>query len=205
MLKKISLHALQFALNQGISLDPSLKDKFLDFEGKIVEIVILPLHVHFYMTFHNGNIILLNEIDSEPNTIIHSSPIGLIRLSFLPASKVRSLFNDAIKISGDVELGQRLKKVIDSMNVDWEGHLAYFTGDVAAYHIGKIVRKGREIQKKYVKSFQDQTKDYLLHELQWIVTSEELEQFYQDVDETRLRTERLQAHLEYLSAKNEKN
>lgn len=205
MLKKISLQALQFTLNQGIALDPSLKQKFLEFEDRIIEIVVLPLHVHFYMTFKSGKIELLKEINRTPDTIIHSSPIGLIRLSFLPASKTRSLFNDTIKISGDIELGQRLKKVIDSMNIDWEGHLAHFTGDVAAYHIGKIVRKGHEIQKKCVTTIQNQTKDYLLHELQWIVSSSELNQFYQDVDDTRLRTERLQAHFEYLSAKNEKN
>lgn len=205
MLKKLSLQALQFAMNQAIGLDETMPHKLKIFDDKLIEIIVAPLQVHFYMGFQKGQIKLSNEIERAPDTIIHSSPIGFIRLSFLPASKMRSLFNDDIKISGDIELGQRLKKIMDSMAIDWEGHLAHFTGDVAAHHIGKVFRKGRAVQKKYTQNFQDQTKDYLLYELQWTPSKAELERFYENVDDLRLRAERLEAHVKYLSVKHEKN
>lgn len=205
MLKKLSLQALQFALNQALSLDKSISEKLLTLDGKMIEIVIMPLQVHFYIQIEAGQMLLLEQTQDTPDTIIHSRPLGLIRLSLLPSSKTRSLFNDDIQISGDVELGRKLKKIFDSMQIDWEGHLAYFTGDVVAHHIGKIVRKGRHLKHQYMESFKKNTHDYLVNEMQWIPSQQELEQYYKDVDDLRLRTERLAAHIEYLMAQHEKN
>ena len=85
--------------------------------------------------------ILLDHFEGHARYIIHSNPHRLNSFKFLPASKARSLFNDKIRISGDIELGQ-LKKLFDEMDIDWEGHLAHFTGDVVAHQIGSLVRKG---------------------------------------------------------------
>ncbi|NBX85334.1 MAG: hypothetical protein EBQ95_06995 [Gammaproteobacteria bacterium] len=205
MLKKLSLQALQFALNQALGLDKTITEKLKPLQGKIIEIVIMPLQVHFYICIENEQMILLEQTLEKPDTIIHSRPLGLIRLSLLPSSKARSLFNDEIQISGDVELGRKLKKIFDSIHVDWEGHLAYFTGDVVAHHIGKIVRKGRHLTNQYADSFKKHTHEYLVQEMQWVPEKQELEQFYKDVDDLRLRTERLAAHIEYLLAHHEKH
>jgi ubiquinone biosynthesis protein UbiJ len=198
MLKKISLQALQFAIQKAIGLDPEVGRQLLGLEHKKIEIVVLPLHVHFYMLIENGTIYLKSEIHQTPDTIIHSSPLGLIRLSLLPASKTRSLFNDNIQISGDVGLGQEIKKIFDSIHIDWEGHLAYFTGDVVAHHVGKLFRKGRDTGKQYAHHLIKHGQDYLIHDLKGGPSKQELEQFYTDVDDLRLRTERLSAHFHYL-------
>lgn len=200
MLKKVSLQTLQFAINQAIALDSNIPEQLSKLNHKIIEMVVLPLHVHFYICIEEGKINLKSRIEGTPDTIIHSSPMGLIRLSLLPASKMRSLFNDQIRISGNVELGQELKKIFDSMQIDWEGHLAYFTGDVVAHHIGKIFKKGREFGKNYAEGFKRSGKDYLVHELHSVPSKKELETFYSDVDDLRLRTERLSAHIQYLLA-----
>jgi ubiquinone biosynthesis protein UbiJ len=204
MLKQFSLQTLQYAINQALSLDTNTLEKIKKLEGKIIELIISPLNVHFYISFEQSKVLLLADTILKPDTIIHSSPIGLIRLSFLPSSKMRSLFNDSIQISGDIQLGQQLKEIFDHIDIDWEGHLAHFTGDVAAYHIGKIVKKGRSLQKRYKDSFKRNSKEYLMHELQMTPTSSELENYYQGVDDLRLRTERLIAHVHYLMAENEK-
>jgi len=204
MLKQLTLQTLQFAMNQAMGLDDKTVERLKTLEGKMIEMVILPLHVHFYLTFENGKILLLAESEQSPDTIIHTSPMGLIRLSFLPSSKMRSLFNDNIQISGDIHLGQELKEIFDQIDIDWEGHLAHFTGDVAAYHIGKVMRKGKDLHQRYSQSLKSNTKEYVLHEMQLTPTPAELEQFYQDVDDIRLRTERLIAHVNFLMAEDEK-
>lgn len=204
MLKKISLQALQYAINQAISLDHFTLERLKKLDGKLIEIVILPLHVHFYIHFEQSKIELLHESIRQADTIIHTSPLGLIRISFLPSSKMRSLFNDHIQISGDIQLGQELKEIFDKIDIDWEGHLAHFTGDVVAYHVGKVFRKGKKIQEKYVQSLKFQAKEFILHEQLLAPTQPELEEFYRHVDDIRLRTERLIAHVHYLMAENEK-
>jgi ubiquinone biosynthesis protein UbiJ len=205
MLKTISLQALQFAINQAMGLDPSISDKLLALDQKVIEMVVSPLNVHFYICILNGQFMLKSSWHQKPDTIIYSNPMGLIRLSILPSSKMRSLFNDQIRISGDIQLGQQLKQIFDTMHVDWEGHLAFFTGDVVAHHIGKVFRKGRDIGKQYGEGFKKSSQHYLTHELDMVPSKQDIDQFNHEVDELRLRTERLAAHIQSLITNYEKS
>ena len=119
MIKKYSLLVLQKAINHALALDESMPTKIHALRGKVLEIIISPLNVNFFIQF-DDELQLLDDYDGHIDAIIRSSPLGLIRLSLLPASKVRSLFNDKIRISGDVELGQHVKKLFDSQKRDPE-------------------------------------------------------------------------------------
>lgn len=205
MIIKYSLKALEKAINHALSLDPSSGLKLQKLEGKMIKIIINPLNIHFYIYMHNKALLLLEHSENNPDTVIQSSPLGLIRLSLLPSSKVRSLFNDKIHISGDLELGQDIKKLFDHLDIDWEGHLAQFTGDVVAHQIGNMFRKGRDISRHIQTSLHDNISEYLQQETKLLPSREELNDFFNDIDDLSLRVERLQAHLNQLKSHYEKN
>ncbi|WP_115710651.1 ubiquinone biosynthesis accessory factor UbiJ [Legionella sainthelensi] len=198
MLKKYSLKALQKAINKAVQLDEDMPAKLQALDNKCLEMVISPLNVNFFILFENREIILLDHYDKEADTVIHSSPLGLIRLSLLPASKARSLFNDKIRITGDTELGQHIKKLFDEMDIDWEGHLAHFTGDVVAHQIGSFFRKGLQFKKQFDESIRQNMAEYLQEELRVVPSKYELEDFFAEIDELSLSVERLQAHVNQL-------
>lgn len=199
MLKKYSLKALQTAINQAMKLDDQMPTKMLALNGKVLEMIIAPLDVNFFIHFKDGSILLLDDYERHADTIIHSSPIGLIRLSLLPASRARSLFNDKIRISGDIELGQHVKQLFDEMDIDWEGHLAYFTGDVVAYQIGSFIRKGIAFKNQLSQSMSENITEYIQEELGVLPTRMELDDFYDDIDKLSLDVERLEAHVNRLT------
>lgn len=203
MLKKYSLKALQKAINQAMSLDEMMHTKLMALDGKVLEMVISPLNVHFFIQFLNGDMLLLDQYDGHADTVIHSNPIGLIRLSLLPPSKARSLFNDKIRMSGDIEFGQQVKKLFDEMDIDWEGHLAHFTGDVVAHQIGSFIRKGMEFKNQFSTSMRQNVTEFLQEELRVLPSRNELEDFFNDVDDLSLSVERLQAHVNQLLNQNE--
>jgi ubiquinone biosynthesis protein UbiJ len=205
MIKKLSLKALQQAINFALALDEETPNKIAAMHGKIVEIIISPLSVNFYISFENGQLILLDQCAHHPDTIIHSSPIGLIRLSFLPASQARSLFNDKVRLSGDIELGQNVKKLIDELDIDWEGHLAHFTGDVVAHQVGSLFRKGLAFQQQLGKSLQKNLTEYLQEEVRLFPPREEVNDFFNDLDHLVLDVERLEAQINLLTASHETN
>ncbi|HAT1803718.1 TPA: hypothetical protein I8Z04_002407 [Legionella pneumophila] len=205
MLKEYSLKALQTAINQAMKLDEQMPQKIQKLDGKTLEMVITPLNVNFYIRFKGSEMQLLHRIDGRPDTIIHSNPIGLIRLSLLPTSKARSLFNDKIRISGDIELGQSIKKLFDEIDIDWEGHLAHFTGDVVAHQIGSFVRKGLEFKNQFSTSMQQNITEFLQEELRISPSRNELEDFFAEVDELVLSVDRLQAHINNLMSDDEGN
>lgn len=203
MIKKYSLTILQKAINAAVALDETMPSKLRAFHAKVIEIVITPLNVHFFMRFEQEELQLLDKFDGAPDTVIYSSPLGLIRLSILPASKVRSLFNDKIRLTGDVELGQRVKALFDEIDIDWEGHLAHFTGDVVAYQFGSFVRRGLSIKRQIGESFGQNITEYVQEELRMFPSREEVDDFFDDIDELALNAERLTAHFNQLLAKHE--
>ncbi|QDP71682.1 hypothetical protein FOG18_03400 [Legionella israelensis] len=205
MLKKYSLRALQKAINHALALDPQIPYKISQLHGKVLEVIVAPLSVNFFIRFDEQKIQLLAHYEGSPDTTIHSSPLGLIRLSFLPASKARSLFNDNIRISGDMDLGQQVKKLFDEMDIDWEGHLAHFTGDVIAHQLGSLFRKGRDFTQHFHESMRLNMTEYLQEELRMFPSRRELEDFFNEIDELSLDVERLQAHIQKLMVEHEIN
>lgn len=198
MIKKYSLLALQKAMNHALALDPSTVSKIKALQGSVLQIIISPLNVYFYIVFEKGQLELHPTYDGQPDTVIHSSPLGLIRLSLLPASKVRSLFNDKIKMSGNIELGQRVKQLIDELDIDWEGHLALFTGDVVAHQLGSVFRQGLAFKRQITGSIRHNVTEYLQEESRTFPSREEVNDFFNDIDTLSLDTERLAAHINQL-------
>lgn len=205
MLKKYSLKTLQLAINTAMALDEHMPNKLQALDGKVLELIINPLSVNFFIQFKDKKIHLLDRYEGQVDTIIHSNPIGLIRLSLLPASKARSLFNDKIRMSGDIELGQQVKQLFDNMDIDWEGHLAHFTGDVVAHQIGSLLRKGMDFKKRFSDSMRLNVSEYLHEELRAVPSKNEIDDFFSDIDELSLSVERLQAHINQLMKQDETN
>lgn len=202
MLKDYSLKILQKALNKALQLDTNITEKLQRFAGKIVEVYIIPLNINFFITFVGNEIELSSKHELPADTIISSSPLGLIRLSLLPISKARSIFNKNMSITGDIELGQDLKKLFDSLEIDWEGHLASFTGDVIAYQVGSIFRRGQNAGRNFKKSMQENLSEYLQHEIRIFPSRLEVEDFYNDINDLVLDTDRLAAHLKKYNENN---
>lgn len=200
MLKQYSLLALQKAINRGLALDESIPAKLKSLEGKSLEIAIQPLSVKFYIVFQEGQIQLRESYDGETDTQIVSSPMGLIRLSLLPASKARSLFNDKIRISGDIELGLKVKQIFEELDIDWEGHLAEFTGDVIAHQLSGFLHKGLSFARNLGQSLSLNTSDYLHEELRLFPNKLELEDLFNAIDTLSHDVERLEASIKQIKA-----
>ena len=197
MLKKYSLKTIQMALNKGLSLDEQASQKIKALDGKALKLVINPIQIHFFIFFSDGELHLLDQYDKEVDTIIHSNPIGFLRLGLLPSTELRSLFNNEVNITGDVELGQQVKQLFEELDIDWEGQLAQFTGDVPAYQIGSLIRKGLAFQKQVTNSMCLNVNEYVHEELRLLPSKMELDDFFHDVDELSLDVERLQAQVNH--------
>lgn len=203
MIKHYSLKALEQAINFALALDDAMPEKIAALHGKIVEIIITPLDVRFFIRFANRRMELHDTCAEAADTTIHSSPIGLIRLSMLPASQARSLFNDKVRLSGDIELGQNVKKLIDELDIDWEGHLAHFTGDVVAHQIGSLFRQGKAFHQKIRQNLQYSLSNYLQEETRLFPPREEADDLFHDIDQLSLDVERLEAQLTGLTGAHE--
>ncbi len=195
MIKKYSLIILQKAINHALALDENSGQKMDSLDGKTIEIIVAPLDVTFFIRFEQQQLLLLDRTSEPVDTSIYSSPLGLIRLSFLPASEARSLFNNKVRFSGDVDVGVRVKKLFDSLDIDWEGHLAEFTGDVVAYQIGSLVKKGLSFTSQVHHSLVQNSTDYIQEEARLSPGREEVADLFTDIDTLSHDVARLEATL----------
>ncbi len=198
MIKQCALMALQKATNHALALDESMHEKLVPLNGRVLNMIIMPLKFSFYIQFFDGKMVFLDQYHGTIDTTIQSSPLGLIRLSLLPASKVRSLFNEQILISGDVELGQQVKQIFDQIDIDWEEHLAQFTGDVIAHQLGSFVRQGIAVKQRLSESMRVNLTGFLQEECRVFPSREEVNDFYNDIDDLSMQVERLSARINLL-------
>ena len=100
-------------------------------------------------------------------------------------------------------LGQDVKRLFDELDIDWEGHLAHFTGDVVAHQIGSFVRQGFALKRRISASMSQNLTAYVQEEQRLFPPREEISDFFNDVDAISLRAERLAAHINQRLARHE--
>lgn len=190
----MSLKAIESAINQLIHLDKLAINNIKSLNGKVVKLIVSPITI--YISFNLDKIELNTNSNRPPDTTITAKPMALLKLGLLPEEEVSHLFRDEIKIEGDVEVGQKLKQLMDKLELDWEEQLSKLTGDIVAHQVGKSFRNLKQQAQSFAANFKNNLNEYLHEEAQQAPTREELHDFYQEVDELRLRVDRLCAHIE---------
>ncbi len=200
MIKDYSLSLLEQAMNKTLQLDADWSAKLAPLSNKLIALFITSFEMQLFIEFTPSGIHLSSTSSRDADTLIRSSLLGLIRLARLPAAEVRHALNDQIQITGDLELGLQVKQLLSRLDLDWEGQLATLTGDVVAHQIGRWVRGGASRAQQIQTSIAAQCAEYLHEELRVLPPSEEVRDFFADIDELSLQVERLAAHINHYRA-----
>lgn len=200
MIKKYSLIALEKLINQALALDENVATRMEKLQGKTLKIIIEPIQLELCMSFTSNQIKLMSECET-PDTTIHSKPLSLIKMGLLPSSQIHALFQDKIHLSGDAELGQNVKKLFEELDIDWETQLAKLTGDAIAFKLGDVFRQGMAWQQQISSSLHASISDYIHEEVRAFPPREEVNDFFNAIDELSMDIERLEAKINLLMAK----
>lgn len=201
MLHELVTPILAKAMNAYIGLDPDTAVKLKALAGQTVrlEITGLPLNLNFNidLLFNSTGIEILQNYQGVVNTTLRGTPLALMKLGLGPTS-ASSFFNSEVSISGDLELGQTVKNILDHMEIDWEEHLSHFIGDVPAHQLGNAARAAQQFGQQASESLRKSLSEYLHEEKRLVVTQAELTDFFDDVSQVRNDVERLAARVELL-------
>jgi ubiquinone biosynthesis protein UbiJ len=100
-----------------------------------------------------------------------------------------------VRIKGDIELGQRFKRILDQLDLDWEEWLSGFTGDLVAFKTGQVIRSFNSWGKDALKILELDAREYLQEEGQLNPHRSELDSFAKNISQLRDDTARLEARL----------
>lgn len=190
---------LEQTINAALQLDPEGSAALGRFTGKVIAIELQGSPLTLFCLPGTGSLLLMTQFSGEPDTTLSGRPLALFKL--VTGDSRRVLFEGEVKISGDVELGQQFKQVLDRLHIDWEEALSHFTGDIVAHKAGHLLREIDSWWQHTRERVSANGAEYLQQEMWVLPTRQEVEQFYQGVETLRDDVARLAARLELLTSK----
>lgn len=190
---------LEHSVNAALRLDPDGSAALGRFSGKVIAIELQGTPLVLFCLPGAGALTLLTQYTGTPDTVLSGRPLALLKL--VTGDSRRVLFEGEVKITGDVELGQHFKQVLDRLHIDWDEALSHITGDFVAHKAGRWLREVGSWWTHTRERISANGAEYLQQEMWVLPTRPEVERFYQDVETLRDDVARLGAKLEHLKNK----
>ncbi|MEQ1560590.1 MAG: SCP2 sterol-binding domain-containing protein [Methyloglobulus sp.] len=198
LIKPLLIATLETALNRYLALDHNKDDLLIPLKGKIIALTIQPFNETLYLCPNSDSIQIIDQTTLQPDTTISGSvwALGLMGISTKP---MRSVFSGDIKIEGDIQTGKQFQKLFKKLDIDLEGLLAHYAGADLASRVSQFFRSGQEWGKETIETFKLNTAEFLQEETRDLPAKPEIDSFYQDVDELRTASDRLESRIERLN------
>lgn len=186
--------AIEAAFNAVLALDENARARLPGLQGKIIALEIQGLALSVYLLVHAEKVEVMRFFDGEVDATIRGTPLSMASLG----ASNRALFSGEVHIGGDIETGRQFKRLLDTLEIDWEEQLSRFTGDLAAHQIGNAARGVHGWLERTAQAFSADLGEYLREESRLTPTLGECEHFYRDVDTLRADADRFEARLQRL-------
>lgn len=204
--------AMESAFNTYLALDPQVQKNLASLTGKVIAMEVesspsTPLLTLFMLPGENG-VELLTQYGGEADTTLSGAPLALAKMSL--ASKLEAanldcpdasevMFSGDVVIRGDVELGQRFRRILDEMDFDWEEQLSHLTGDIVAHKAGNVLREVGQWWQQAISTLGNDATEFMQQEAALLPEATELSEFMHEVDVLRSDLDRLEARVRRLS------
>jgi len=204
--------ALESTINAYLALDPQVQKKLAALQGRVIAMELESSPgaglLTLYMLPGENGIELLTQYAGEPDTTLSGTPLALAKMSLASKFDAANLgcpdasevmFSGDVVIRGDVELGQRFRRILDEMDFDWEEQLSHLTGDIIAHKAGNVVREVGQWWQQAINTLGHDTTEFMQQETELLPEAAELSQFMREVDILRGDLDRLEARIRRLS------
>lgn len=195
---ELTLPILETTINRAMALDPASQARLAKLQGKLIQFTISDWLIDIYITPQRDGLQLQTHTHSVPDVSISARLPDLIALS-VKNIDTEALFQHPLKISGDTQLGEEVRAIFQSIDIDWEEQVSKIFGDTIAYKMGKIFRHTRKSINTVVNSFNRNVNEYLHFESRLCPASSEINLFCAEVDTLRNDIERANARIEILT------
>lgn len=185
---------LENALNTALRFDPETFKRLDKFSGKIIALEFRGLDLTLYLLPGPNGISLMSQYPAEPDTTLSGTPLAMVKMA-LGADASKVLFAGEVTIRGDVETGQRFKRVLDELDIDWEEQLSRYSGDIVAHKLGDLIRATAAWGQQALNTLGQDAAEYLQQEAQDLPLPTAVRQFLHEIDNLRDDTARLEARV----------
>lgn len=191
---------LENGINQFLDLDPYAKRQLSDLDGKIVAIELTDIKLKIVLFPTTEKVKISTHYTGEVHAVVQASTLALLNMGLRPYAE-DSFFSGEVVIIGDLELGQKFRGFLESIDIDWEEQLSHITGDIIAHKLGRAVRQGVSWGRQTIQTLAKDVAEYVQYESHIIPDKTELNRYLTDVDIIRGDVDRLEARIHYVQKK----
>jgi len=194
--------ALAKSLEFVLDYDPGSRAALTALSGKVLALEITAPPFSLYLVFSESGISVSSYGGQADCTLSGALPavFGLLWREH------HTLAGSGVTVAGDVGLLQKLQRILGNAEFDWEqaiiDRLAVVAGpsnaSLLVHPLAQLLRDSNLWLQRQAQIAPDWLRDYLTEELRLLPSRQELAMFYQDVDEVRAQSERLEAQLRKL-------
>jgi len=184
---------LELSLNRLLKQDQDTLKKLSALQGKVIAFDISDLNLTFFLFPHSEGIQIQYLYQQQADTTLQGNALAFINMSL--GDSTESFFSGDVRIKGDIELGQRFKRIFDQLDFDWEEWLAAYTGDLIAFKAGSFVRELNAWGQDAINTLKLDVREYTQDEGNLAPHPEDIQKFVQDIGDLRDQTARLQARI----------
>lgn len=185
----------QRMLNKACMYDLNWSDYAEQLEGKLICVKITQVDCTIYAKISQEHILLSSSAAEAPDLTVTGKPLALMQL----ASKANP--TSEIKIEGSAQLAETVQSMMKSLNIDWEGFIALYTGDTLAHGLGKIKAQMETIWQQSKKGSLEDAGEYFLYESQSAATADDVALFIDEVTSLNYAVDRIEARINLLAEK----
>ncbi|TLY48492.1 MAG: hypothetical protein E6K54_00330 [Gammaproteobacteria bacterium] len=190
----IIIAAQEAILNRYLSLDPESKEHLRRLSGKVTKIELGPFT--FYWIFKSDLVYLSKEYNEPVDLILRGSTFDFLQMIFIKEDSAH--IDIPLQVVGDMEFGKQFKEFFLNLEIDYEEQLSKIVGDAIAYPMVQVFKTIKLWAKQNIENFGQNMTNYVQTEMNWLVTDEELQLFFSDVDDLRDDYARLEVRLKIL-------
>lgn len=195
MLVTAALAGLEKLINTALRYDPGTRIALGNLAEQVLAIHVTNPELTVYFTPDDQGIHLLGHWEGEVHTQLRGSLPALMQLA---RSETTSFANSGVEVMGNTGLLVDLQRLLKNLDIDWEEALSEMFGDLAGHQSANMIRSGINYTRDRAGEAKRLLREFLTEELQALPSKNELEHFYADVDELRLRADRLEARVQQL-------
>ncbi len=191
-LGRFAIGALQRAVAGVLALDPAMKAKMAELDGRAVVLQLTQPALRLLARVHAGELRFAYADRNDVADLSVSTELGsLLQMGLARLTGAKpSLGIGKIHISGDAELARQMQQITDQFAPDWDAPIVAAFGDVIGFQLAKGARKTLAFAKDSLRSLAETGSEFLREESRDVISAAELDGFYDDVDQLRDRLAR---------------
>ncbi|ADJ29022.1 ubiquinone biosynthesis accessory factor UbiJ [Nitrosococcus watsonii] len=196
-LPSILLAPIEALVNASLRLDPDTLAQVAAISGQCIAVELRGLDLKVFIEPTASGILLATSSDSPPVATLSGTPLNLLRMAIAPSDS-SPLLTGEVQIHGDIELGRKLRTLLQRLDLDLEELLSHYTGNLLAHQIGNGMRGFKAWSRKAASTLGQNLAEYLREEIQLLPDHAKVATFLDEIDRLRADSGRLEARIQRL-------